>query len=389
MGGNKVEHLINDKVKEIELSGIRKFFNMVAGTEDMISLTIGQPDFPTPLHVKEMAKKAIDGNITSYTHNAGDIQLRKAAAHFIKEKYQLHYNPETEVIITVGASEAIDIAFRTILEEGVEVLLPGPVYPGYEPVIKLCGAKAVYADIRSNGFRFTRDVIEPYITSQTRCIVLPYPSNPTGVSLTKEELNDISALVKDKDIFILADEIYSELTYDQAHHSIASFIREKTILINGLSKSHSMTGWRIGLLFAPESIARHMLKVHQYNVTCASSISQMAAIEALSIGIDDAIPMKNAYKERRDYVYDRLLGMGLEVIKPDGAFYFFIKIPINNISSFDFCLSLVNEEKVAVVPGSAFSSHGEGYFRISFACSMEILKEGLDRIENYIKKVQA
>lgn len=384
-----MEHLINQKVKEIELSGIRKFFNMVAGTDGMISLTIGQPDFPTPLHVKDKAKQAIDKNLTSYTHNAGDIQLRKAAAHFIKEKYHLHYNPETEVIVTVGASEAIDIAFRTILEEGVEVILPGPVYPGYEPVIKLCGANPVYADIRHSGFRFTADIIQPYITTQTRCIVLPYPSNPTGVSLTKEELYAIAELVRDKDIFILADEIYSELLYDQAHHSIASFIWEKTIVINGLSKSHSMTGWRIGFLFAPENIAKHVLKVHQYNVTCATSISQMAALEALTVGINDAMPMKNAYKERRDYVYNRLVNMGLEVHKPDGAFYFFIKIPINNLSSFDFCLSLVREEKVAVVPGSAFSDYGEGYFRLSFACSMELLKEGLNRMERYIKKVQA
>lgn len=384
-----MEHLINKRVKSIEISGIRKFSNMVAGTKDIISLTIGQPDFPTPLHVKEAGKRSIDENFTSYTHNAGDIRLRNAASQFMKEKYNLSYQPESEIIVTVGASEAIDIAFRTILDEGSEVILPGPVYPGYEPIIKLCGAKPIYVDIRDHEFRFTAEVIAPYITEHTRCIVLPYPSNPTGVSLREDELRAIADLLIEKDIFILADEIYSELVYDQPHVSIASYLRDQTIVINGLSKSHAMTGWRIGFLFAPENINKHILKVHQYNVTCATSIAQMAALEALTIGINDALPMKEAYLERRNYVYDRLNKMGLDVQIPDGAFYFFVKIPFNDISSFDFCLSMVKEEKVAVVPGSAFSSYGEGYFRLSFACSMETLEEGLNRIETYLKKVHA
>lgn len=384
-----MEHLINKRVKSIEISGIRKFSNMVAGTKDIISLTIGQPDFPTPLHVKEAGKRSIDENFTSYTHNAGDIRLRNAASQFMKEKYNLSYQPESEIIVTVGASEAIDIAFRTILDEGSEVILPGPVYPGYEPIIKLCGAKPIYVDIRDHEFRFTAEVIAPYITEHTRCIVLPYPSNPTGVSLSEDELRAIANLLTEKDIFILADEIYSELVYDQPHVSIASYLRDQTIVINGLSKSHAMTGWRIGFLFAPENINKHILKVHQYNVTCATSIAQMAALEALTIGINDALPMKEAYLERRNYVYDRLNKMGLDVQIPDGAFYFFVKIPFNDISSFDFCLSMVKEEKVAVVPGSAFSSYGEGYFRLSFACSMETLEEGLNRIETYLKKVHA
>ncbi|WP_026583093.1 aminotransferase A [Bacillus sp. J33] len=383
-----MEHLINPKVKNIEISGIRKFFNMVADTKDMISLTIGQPDFPTPLHVKEAGKKAIDHNFTSYTHNAGDIRLRRAASAFVNEKYNLTYNPDTEVIVTSGASEAIDITFRTILEEGSEVILPGPVYPGYEPIIKLCGATPVYSDITKSNFRFTADIIERQISEKTRCIVLPYPSNPTGVSLTIGELKDIAALIKGRDIFILADEIYSELIYDQSHHSIASLLREQTIVINGLSKSHSMTGWRIGLLFAPVNLAKHILKVHQYNVTCASSISQMAALEALTTGKNDAIPMRQEYAKRRDYVYERLVNMGLDVVKPDGAFYFFIKMPPVSMNSFDFALSLVEKAGVAVVPGSAFSTYGEGYFRISFAYSMETLKEGLDRIERYLTGIR-
>lgn len=381
-----MEHLINPRVKDIEISGIRKFFNLVAGTEDMVSLTIGQPDFPTPLHVKEAGKKAIDEDFTSYTHNAGTIELRRAASAFVNKKYQLSFDPETEVIVTTGASEAIDIAFRTILNDGVEVILPGPVYPGYEPIIRLCGAKPIYVDIRPTQFRFTADVIEPYITDNTRCIVLPYPSNPTGVSLTKKELEEIAELIRGRNIFIMADEIYSELNFEQEHYSIGSNIREQTIVINGLSKSHSMTGWRIGLLFAPKEITQHILKVHQYNVTCATTISQAAALEALTNGLDDALPMKQEYQKRRDFVFSRLESMGLEVVKPDGAFYFFVKIPplTEELNSFEFCLQLVEKVKLAVVPGSAFSEFGEGYFRLSYAYSMETLAEGLKRLETYL-----
>ncbi|MGI8385598.1 aminotransferase A [Robertmurraya sp. P23] len=384
-----MEHLVNSKVKNIEISGIRKFFNMVAGTKDMISLTLGQPDFPTPKHVKEAGKKAIDENFTTYTHNAGYIELRTAAAHFVQTKYGLSYNPNDEIIITSGASEAIDITFRTILEEGVEVILPGPVYPGYEPIIKLCGAEPVYADTRDNNFRMTADIISNYITDKTRCIVLPYPSNPTGVSLTKEELSDIAELLKDKEIFVLADEIYSELVFDHKHFSIGTILKEKTIVINGLSKSHSMTGWRIGMIFAPSSITEHILKVHQYNVSCASSVSQMAALEALTAGINDAVEMRQAYMERREYVYERLTNMNLSVIKPDGAFYFFVKLPEPFTNSFDFALQLVQDRGVAVVPGSAFSPLGEGYIRISFAYSMEVLAEALDRLEAFLKDHQS
>ncbi len=381
---NDVEHLINQNVRSIEISGIRKFFNMVEGTKNMVSLTIGQPDFTTPQHVKDAAKLAIDNNLTTYTSNAGTLELRKAAARFYQEKYSLSYDPGTEIIITTGASQAIDIAFRTILEPGCEVILPGPVYPGYEPLISLCGAVPVHADITENQFKFTAELIEPLLTEKTRCIVLPYPSNPTGVSLDKHELEKIAKLAETKEIFILADEIYSELVYEKPHVSIGAYLREKTIIINGLSKSHSMTGWRIGMLFAPEYLVKHILKVHQYNVSCASSISQMAALEALTAGVNDAEPMRAEYHKRRDYVYDRLKKMGLEVVMPDGAFYFFIKIPAHNVSSVDFSLALVDKAKLAVVPGSAFSQLGEGYIRLSYAYSMETLEEGLNRLEKFL-----
>ncbi|GAB6258961.1 aminotransferase A [Peribacillus sp. N1] len=379
-----MEHLINPLVKDVKISGIRKFYNMVADIEGTISLTIGQPDFPTPMHIKHAAKHAIDNDYTVYTHNAGYLELREAASNYVKDKYKLNYDPENEVIVTSGASEGIDITFRTILTPGNEVILPGPVYPGYEPIIKMCGATPVYADTTKNGFRLTADILEKYITEHTRCIVLPYPSNPTGVTLSAEELLDIAELVRGKDIFILADEIYSELVFDQEHVSIGTFLKEQTIVLNGLSKSHSMTGWRIGLLFAPAAISQHLLKVHQYNVTCAASISQRAALAALTAGRDDAIPMKTEYARRREYVFSRLQAMNLEVVKPNGAFYFFIKLPEGYTSSLDFCLKLVQQEKVAVVPGDAFSPLGEGYFRISYAYSMETLEKALDRIEAFL-----
>jgi aminotransferase len=380
-----VEHLINTKVQELEVSGIRKFYNMVSHIDDVISLTIGQPDFPTPEHVKQSGIQAIEENFTSYTHNAGISELRTAACDFVAKKYGLTYEPDSEVIVTVGASEAIDITFRTILAEGSEVILPGPIYPGYEPIIRMCGAVPVHVDIRENEFRFTLDMIKPFITDKTRCIVLPYPSNPTGVSLTENQLREIADYLKGREIFVLADEIYSELTYDQPHISIASFLKEKTIVINGLSKSHSMTGWRIGFIYAPKDITKHILKVHQYNVSCATSIAQKAALAALTTGIDDAIPMKKEYSIRREYVYNRFTAMGLHVVKPDGAFYFFVKIPDSiQLNSFDFALEMVHQAKVAVVPGSAFSEYGEGYFRLSFACSLETLETGLNRIETFL-----
>ncbi|WP_243291669.1 aminotransferase A [Bacillus sp. FJAT-47783] len=380
-----MEHLINQRVKDLSISGIRKFFNLIQQYDNVISLTIGQPDFPTPSHVKEAAKKAIDDNFTSYTHNAGFFELREAACQFVEKKYSLTYDAKEEVIVTNGASQAIDIVLRTIIEPGDDVLLPGPVYPGYEPIIRLCGATPVHIDTTQNEFKLTADLIEKHITEQTKCIVLPYPSNPTGVSLTETELKDIAELVRGKDIFILSDEIYSELLFSQKHVSIASFLREQTIVINGLSKSHSMTGWRIGFLFAPKEITKHILKVHQYNVSCASSISQKAAYEALTVGMNDSIMMKAEYEQRLEYAYMRLCQLGFDVVKPDGSFYLFPSIPTSRQqSSFDFALELVQGAGVAVVPGSAFSPYGEGFIRISYAYSMEQLEEAFRRMERYL-----
>ncbi|WP_226034555.1 aminotransferase A [Aquibacillus saliphilus] len=381
-----MEHLINRNVKNIEISGIRKFFNMVADKDDVLSLTIGQPDFYTPDHVKAAAKDAINQNKTTYTHNAGILPLRTAISSFVNTQYDLSYDPKTEIIVTVGASQAIDATLRTILNQGDEVILPGPVYPGYEPLIKLAGGVPVYADTTQNEFKLTSDIIKKHISKHTKCIILPYPSNPTGVTLTKTELQEIAEELKSHDIFILADEIYSELVYDQEHVSIGVFdeVKNKTIIVNGVSKSHSMTGWRIGYLLAPAWLSQHILKVHQYNVSCATSISQYAALEALTNGLTDSVYMKEQYKMRREFVYSRLTKMGIEVVKPDGAFYFFPKFPISEMSSFDLAIKLVNMAKLALVPGDAFSVYGQGFLRLSYAYDMDTLEKGMDQLEQFL-----
>jgi aminotransferase len=312
------------------------------------------------------------------------LNLREAACEFYRRKYELDYDAEKEIIVTTGASEAIDIALRTILVPGDEVILPGPVYPGYEPIIHMCGAVPIYVNTQESGFKLSADQISKVITSKTKCVILPYPSNPTGVTLTEIELQEIAEILRDENIFVLADEIYSELVFNEKHFSIARVLRDQTIVINGLSKSHAMTGWRIGFLMAPARICQEVLKVHQYNVTCASSISQYAALEALTNGFDDAMKMREEYRKRRSFVAKRLREIGLDFILPDGAFYFFVKIPAGYANSLSFCLKLVEESKVAVVPGSAFSHFGEGYFRLSYACSMKNIEIGLQRMEDFL-----
>ncbi|AJD90807.1 aminotransferase A [Jeotgalibacillus malaysiensis] len=375
---------MNEAVKKIEISGIRKFFNKIQHIDGMISLTIGQPDFPTPAHIKEAAKDAIDHNHTNYTHNAGIIELRKAISDYMKEKYQLDYRAEDEIIVTNGASQAIDTALRTILSKGEEVILPGPVYPGYTPVIQQCGAVPVFVDTTAQHFKMTADMIRPHITEQTSCIILPYPSNPTGVSLDEAELKKIADLADEFNLLIVADEIYSELTYDEPHVSIGTIARERTITINGLSKSHSMTGWRIGVLMAPETIAAQCLKVHQYTVSCASSISQYAALAAYTAGKNDAEPMKEAYRERRKLTEEKLNELGFNVVKPDGAFYFFAGIP-GKKSAEQFALDLAEHARVGVVPGTAFGPEGEGFIRVSYACSEAQLIEAFRRMKDYLQ----
>ncbi|GIO25992.1 aminotransferase A [Ornithinibacillus bavariensis] len=383
-----MENRLNQYIHSIEISGIRKFFQMVEEEENIVSLTIGQPDFHTPSHIKEAAIHALNTNRTTYTNNAGIFDLRKAISAFYESAYHVYFNPENEIIVTTGASQAIDIVFRTILNPGDEVILPGPIYPGYEPLITLAGAKAVYVDTTNTEFKLTNKDLERAITKQTKCVVLPYPSNPTGVSLTATELKKLVEVLKGKEIFVLADEIYSELVYDFKHTSISSFeeIRDRVVVINGLSKSHSMTGFRLGYVLAPKWLASHILKVHQYNVSCASSISQYAALEALTNGLSDPKKMNEEYLVRRDYVYDRLVRMGLQVMKPNGAFYFFPRFVISEMTSFELGIDLVKKARLALVPGDSFSLLGEGYMRLSYAYDFLTLKEGLNRLEEYLQK---
>lgn len=385
----ELERLVNPRVKEIQISGIRKISNLVSQYQDAITLTIGQPDFPTPEHILRAGERAIAEHRTVYTPNPGLPEVRQAAAAFAERKYGLKYSGTDEIIITAGASQALDITLRTLLTEGSEVILPGPIYPGYEPLVRLCGGIPVYADTRRTGFKLTAELLEPLLTERTRCIVMCYPSNPTGRVMTAAELEGVARLLESRNIFVISDEIYSELVYEGEHRSIATLpgMREKTIVINGLSKSHSMTGWRIGFTMAPAYLSQHMVKVHQYNVTCASSISQYAALEALTAGIDDAKPMKAEYLKRRDYVYDRLISMGFELDKPEGAFYLFPSIERFGLTSMEFTMKLLETQRVAVVPGDAFSVYGEGYIRISYAYSMDNLEKAMDRLEPFVKSL--
>jgi aminotransferase len=380
-----LEHLVHPEVRSISISGIRQMANRVAAYNDVLSLTIGQPDFPTPQHIVEAAERAAHGGKTVYTPNAGLPELREAAASFLRNKYTLDYRAADEIIVTVGASQAIDMALRTILEPGCEVVLPGPVYPGYEPIIRMCGAVPVYVDVTGNGFKLTADLLEPALTEKTRCVIMASPSNPTGTALSSEELRELAGLLSKRELFVISDEIYSELVYDRPHASIALFpgMRERTIVVNGLSKSHAMTGWRIGFSFAPAYLSQHLLKVHQYNVACASSVSQYAALEALTVGRDDALPMREEYALRRDYAYARLASAGFEVEKPEGAFYIFPSVRKFGLDSTAFAYRLLDEQRVAVVPGNAFTPLGEGYVRLSYACSMDTLSAALDRIETF------
>ncbi|MFJ8235611.1 aminotransferase A [Ureibacillus sp. NPDC094379] len=385
-------HLLNKKVLGIEMSGIRKVANAVDRSPDVINLTFGQPNFPTPEYIKTSGIQAIRDNYTGYTETAGLLELRKAACEYVRKLYNLHYNFEDEILVTSGASEALDLTFRTILEEGCEVILPSPVYVGYEPLIRLANAIPVFVDTTKTDFKLTAKLIEEHITEKTRCIVLPYPSNPIGTVLSEDEVREIASLLEDKEIFIVSDEIYSELVYDgEKHFSIGSIpsLKEKTIVINGLSKSHSMTGWRIGFAFAPAYIINEFYKVHSYISVCATSISQHATIEALTRGTytEEVLLMKNEYKKRKDYVYNRLKNIGLDVVEPKGAFYIFPSIKNTGLTSMEFTMKLLEKENVAVIPGSAFSDLGEGYIRISYAQSMETLIQGLDGIERFLSTI--
>lgn len=382
---------VNERVKAIAVPGIRVFANQVAAFEDGINLTIGEPDFSTPERVKQAGIDAITNNLTGYSHNAGLLELRQSVANFFEDTYGFSYDPEHEIVITIGASEGIDSVLRTILTEGDEVIIPAPVYSAYEPIVHLSGATVTYLDTSETNFFPDPQKLSQLITDQTKAVILNYPSNPTGVTFSKERMDELVNVLKRHDVFIISDEIYSENTFSGTHHSFASYpeLRDKLFLLHGLSKSHAMTGWRIGYVLGPKRLMEQVLKVHLHNAICASLPSQFAAIEALENCRETPKQMNSAYVERRDYVYERLKNMGLDAIKPTGAFYIFPSIQKTNLSSLEFAEQLLEKEHVAVVPGSAFTEFGEGYIRISYANSMKNLKEGLDRMERFLNVIMA
>ena len=382
----------NKQLDKIQVSLIRQFDQAISEIPGVLRLTLGEPDFTTPDHVKEAAKRAIDQDQSYYTGMSGLLTLRQAASDFVKEKYQLDYNPENEILVTIGATEALSATLTAILEEGDKVLLPAPAYPGYEPIVNLVGAEVVEIDTTENGFVLTPEMLEKAIIEQgdkLKAVILNYPANPTGITYSREQLEALAAVLRKYEIFVVCDEVYSELTYTGENHvSLGTMLRDQAIIINGLSKSHAMTGWRLGFIFAPANFTSQLIKSHQYLVTAANTMAQHAAVEALTAGKNDAEPMKKEYIQRRDYIIEKMTNLGFEIIKPDGAFYIFAKIPAGyNQDSFAFLKDFAQKKAVAFIPGAAFGRYGEGYVRISYAASMETIREAMKRLEEYMREV--
>ena len=383
---------LSDKIQTIKPSGIRKFFDIVNTMEGAISLGVGEPDFETPYFIRDEGVYSLEKGRTFYTSNSGLMDLRMEIDRYIKRKYKVSYNPAKEIIVTVGGSEGIDIALRAMLNPGDEVLLPQPSYVSYEPCTILASGVPVIIDLKEeNGFKLTAEQILEKITDKTKILILPFPNNPTGSILSYKELEEIAKVCIEKDLFVLSDEIYCELTYAGDHASIIQVpgMKERTILINGFSQSYAMTGWRLGYACGPEKIIEQMTKIHQFCIMCAPTTSQYAAVIALRDGDEAVAKMRESYNQRRRYVLSRLNDMGLTCFEPEGAFYVFPSIKRFGIRSEEFATRLLMEEKVAVVPGTAFGDSGEGYLRISYAYSINQLKEALSRIENFVKRLDA
>ena len=384
---------ISEKVKSLKPSGIRKFFDIVAEMPEAISLGVGEPDFDTPWKVRDEAIYSLERGRTFYTSNSGLKELRIEIADFLERHYGLHYNPLTEMLMTVGGSEGIDVALRAMLDPGDEVLIPQPSYVSYEPCTILAGGVPVAINLKEeNEFRLKPEELEAAITDKTKILIMPFPNNPTGAVMEKADLEPIVELVKKYDLFVLTDEIYGELTYTgEGHVSIASFpgMKERTIYINGFSKSHAMTGWRLGYVCAPAEIVQQMTKIHQFAIMCAPTTSQYAAVTAIRDCDEDVANMREEYNDRRRYLVNRFKKMGIKCFEPYGAFYIFPSIAEFGMSSEEFCTRLLKEKEVAVVPGTAFGESGEGNVRISYAYSLENLKKAMDRIEEFIEELRA
>ncbi len=380
---------LNKIVTEIKPSGIRKFFDIVSEMKDAISLGVGEPDFETPWHIREEGIYSLEKGRTFYTSNAGLAELKEEICYYLKRRFCLEYNPAKETLVTIGGSEAIDIGLRAMLDPGDEVLIPQPSYVSYLPCVTLAGGVPVVIELKAeNEFKLTKQEVLDAVTEKTKVLIMPFPNNPTGSIMTREELKEIVDVVIEKDLFVISDEIYSELTYGSNHVSIAEFpgMKERTIVINGFSKSYAMTGWRLGYAAGPERIITQMVKIHQFAIMCAPTTSQYAAVEALRNGDEDVQMMRGEYDKRRRYLVNALREMGLACFEPRGAFYVFPDIRSTGMTSDEFANRLLQEEKVAVVPGTAFGDCGEGFLRISYAYSIENLKIALERISKFVKK---
>jgi len=381
-----------DKVINIKPSGIRKFFDIVSEMKDAISLGVGEPDFDTPWHIREEGIYSLEKGKTFYTSNSGLKELKQEISNYLERRINVKYDPNQEIMVTVGGSEAIDLAMRAMLNPGEEVLIPQPCYVSYLPCCQLADGVPVFINLKEeNQFRLTKQELLDAVTEKTKILVLAFPNNPTGAVMSRQDLMDIAEVCIEKDIFVISDEIYSELTYSGEHVSIASLpgMRERTVVINGFSKAYAMTGWRLGYAAAPELILSQMLKIHQFAIMCAPTTSQYAAVVAMREGDPDVARMRESYNQRRRYVVTRLRDMGLDCFEPYGAFYVFPSIKRFNMSSEEFATKLLQTQKVAVVPGTAFGDCGEGFLRISYAYSLENLKIALDRIEVFVKGLEA
>ncbi len=387
-----MRNFLSEKVINLKPSGIRKFFDIVSEMKDAISLGVGEPDFDTPWHIRDEGIYSLEKGRTFYTSNAGLKPLREEISNYINRTHGIKYNPDNEIIVTVGGSEAIDIGLRAVINPQDEVIIPQPSYVSYEPCTILSGATPVIINLKAeNEFRLKPDELLSAITPKTKVLILPYPNNPTGAIMEREDLEDIAKIVKEKDLLVMSDEIYSSLTYKGNHTSIAEIdgMKERTILINGFSKSYAMTGWRLGYACGPKEIIAQMTKIHQFAIMCAPTTSQYAAIEALKKGDDDVKIMRQAYNQRRRFLLNAFKEMKLDCFEPYGAFYVFPCIKEFNMTSEEFATKLLMEEKVAVVPGTAFGNCGEGYLRISYAYSLENLKIAISRIADFVERLRS
>ena len=382
---------LSERAVNLPPSGIRKFFDVVNEMDDAISLGVGEPDFDTPWHIREEGIYSLEKGRTFYTSNSGLKDLKVEICNYLKRRCDVLYDPNSEVLVTVGGSEAIDLALRAMLEPGDEVLIPQPSYVSYVPCTILANGTPVVIELEEkDDFRLTPEKLLEKITPKSKILILPFPNNPTGAIMEREDLEKIAKIVEEKDLFVISDEIYCELTYSGRHVTIASLpgMRERTVLINGFSKSYAMTGWRLGYAAAPREILQQMLKIHQYAIMCAPTTSQYAAISALRNGDEDVEQMREAYSQRRRYLVHALREMGLDCFEPYGAFYVFPSIKKFGMTSDEFATRLLQEEKVAVVPGTAFGDCGEGFLRISYAYSLESLKVALDRIRRFVERLE-